>query len=130
LPVFRYNEALDVVQNVKAFLSEKKSKRQEFKRLRDDIENKRREFFQLQSQLAAAKDRADRFEFKKRKKRIEQEIFELKRELHTAEERAKGTQDKRSAPQPTGELWLVVEQRRSRGWLVFRITKQFLYALR
>jgi hypothetical protein len=51
LPVFRYNEALDVVQNVKAFLSEKKSKRQEFKRLRDDIENKRREFFRYKVSL-------------------------------------------------------------------------------
>jgi hypothetical protein len=40
---------------MKAFLSGKKSKRQEFKRLRDDIESKRGEFSQVQSQLAAAK---------------------------------------------------------------------------
>jgi hypothetical protein len=103
LPVFRYNEALDVVQVVKAFLGGKKSKRQKFKRLRDDIESKRREFFQVQNQLAAVKDGVERFECLKRKKRIEQKIFELKRELQAAEERTKGTRDGQSAPQAVGE---------------------------
>jgi hypothetical protein len=52
------------------------------------IKSKRRELSQIKKELGAAEDQAERFRYRKRKQAIQQEIFELERELRAAREGA------------------------------------------
>ena len=70
-----FNRTFGLARGVKAFLTRKKVKR------------KRREFRRISNELHAAKSRAERIKHKKRKKTVQQEIFQLQRELRAAEVR-------------------------------------------
>src|SRR5215212_8109130 len=90
LPVFRFNKAFGIVQDVKKFLNRKR------------IKSKRRELSQIDrehGELRAAKapaeviEHEEIIEHKRRKKRAQQEVFQLARELSAAKERAGGIPD-------------------------------------
>jgi sulfotransferase family protein len=68
LPIFRFSK----------LLSEQRTK----------IKSKRRELSQINKELGAAEDKAERSRYRKRKQAIQQEIFELERELRAAREGA------------------------------------------
>jgi Sulfotransferase domain len=92
LPVFQFNKALSVVQDVKVFLKRKK------------IKSKKQEFSRIKNEIRSAKEPAETIEHRKRrKKRAQQEIFQLERELRAAKKRAKGAPAGRPAPQVTGQ---------------------------
>jgi Sulfotransferase domain len=55
---------------------------------RTKIKSKRRELAQIREELGAAEDRAERSGYRKRKQAIQQEIFELERELRVTREGA------------------------------------------
>jgi len=119
LSLFRFNKGLGIAQHVKAFLKRSdgdfaheaaadacqreeragdqrrprratseqsnrlKSKKQELRR-------KGRELRRIRNETRAAKDDAERIEHKKRKKTVQQDIFQLSRELRAAEEELAG----------------------------------------
>jgi Sulfotransferase domain len=118
LPVFRSNKALDIARDVKAFLSGKATKRQEYKRVRNEItnkkqerrrkrqelHNKKQEYKQIKSDVRAATGRVEKTEHKERVRRIKEEISRLESELHAAEEQqAEGAPDGRTAARVAGE---------------------------
>jgi Sulfotransferase domain len=115
LPVFRFDKALGVARSVKAFLSpgsvvvrgaapdaerrEERTRNQKRvrqlkserkKRLRSEIRSKKRELSQIQKEVPAAKVGAESIERTKRKRRTQQEIFQLETELRTAKEGVAG----------------------------------------
>jgi hypothetical protein len=80
LPSFRFDRTFDTARNVKALLNPQsralRSKRRELIRVREEIHN--------------AKDRQERLERNKRKKTLEQEIFQLENELRAVEDEQTG----------------------------------------
>jgi hypothetical protein len=104
LPI-SFDKAFSVARDVKALLNSQSSTARRISSEQwEKIESKRREFFRVQRELSAAKDNVERFKHKKRKKRLQQEIFELRRELHTAKEQGPQTApDGRPTPQATDE---------------------------
>jgi hypothetical protein len=70
LPVFRF----EIAREMKALLNKAK------------IKSKREELRDINKELHAAKERVERRKHKKRKKRVQQEIFRLERELRAAKE--------------------------------------------
>jgi hypothetical protein len=80
LPVFRSNNiALELAQGAKAFLSGKRGERQKLKR-------KKRELSRIKEEISAANERTEFVEYRRRRKRLEQEIFQLERELRASRE--------------------------------------------
>jgi hypothetical protein len=57
------------------------------------LRSKRRELTRLREEIRVAKDKAERLEYNKRKKTLEQEIFQLKNEIRAVEEGAELAQD-------------------------------------
>ena len=100
-----FDKAFGIARDLKAFLNPQSSiTRRMSSEQRERIESKRRELFRVQRELSAAKDGAERSKHKKRKKRIQQEIFELTREFRAAEEQgAEATPDGRTTPRATDE---------------------------
>ncbi len=109
MPVFRFDKALDTARGIKAFLTPGRSDaaapdtRQPEERAEDlkgdrrltleqrkKLKSKRRdakqELRRIRNEARAAQGEAERIEHKKRKKSIQQDIFELTRELRAAEE--------------------------------------------
>jgi hypothetical protein len=121
LPIFRFDKVLGIARDVKAFLSsgggiarravtnaerreERTRNRKEVrrrasehkKRLRGEIKSKKRELSRIRKEPGAAK--RERKRTKRTKKTVQQELFELERELRAAKER-------RAAKEPvTGAL--------------------------
>jgi hypothetical protein len=75
LSISGFNRTFGLARGVKAFLTRKK------------VKSKRQEFRRISNELHAAKSRAERIKHKKRKKTVQQEIFQLQRELRAAEVR-------------------------------------------
>ena len=100
-----FDKALGIARDLKAFLNPQSGiTRRMSSEQRERIESKRREFFRVQRELGAAKDYKERLKYKKRKKRIQQEIFELTREFRAAEEQgSEASPDGRPTPQATNE---------------------------
>jgi hypothetical protein len=107
LPIFRFDKAFDIARNVKAFLNPEDGNTRSAvpaveqhdnpkaaqlrasehkKRLRSEIKSKRLELSQTRKKAHAATDWAERIEYNKRKKGVQQEIFRLERELRAAKE--------------------------------------------
>ena len=117
MPIFRFDKALGIAQDVKAYLNSKspitrgavqastqRKKQAELrKRLRSkmqelhQIRQARQELHQINRESRATK-KAERIEHKKRKKTVQQEIFQLERELRAAEEQEGGIPDRRQPP--------------------------------
>jgi hypothetical protein len=107
LPVFRFNKVFDVARDVRMFLNpqggvtedaaphserdgDPKNGRLGIPEQRKRLESKRRELRRVRKEAQAAKYEAEFIEQRKRKKRVQQEIFELERELRAAKEGTKG----------------------------------------
>jgi Sulfotransferase domain len=93
LPVFRFNKALDIARDVKAFLSPKNARRRTPEQ-RKKLKSKRQELSQITKELRAAKreaERSERNEHIKRAKSKQQEIFRLKNEFRAGKEGASET---------------------------------------
>jgi Sulfotransferase domain len=112
LPDFRSNKAFGIAQGVKAFLHPESSNsrnappdaahREERARESEEgqtthvrtkkkIKDKKRELARIKEELRTSADRAEVSEHRSRKKRVQQEIFELERRLHVAEGEKPGT---------------------------------------
>ncbi len=108
MPAFRFDKISDIARGAKAILSpgvgqpqdpkntgqgtserrKTRSKRREFARAqREKIKRKKEELSRIKKDLVAATERAEAIEHKGRKKRVQQEIFELERELRAVKER-------------------------------------------
>jgi Sulfotransferase domain len=115
LPDFRFDKISDIARGARAILSpggdatapgveqpqdpknagqgtserrKTRSKRREFARAqRAKIKSKKQELSRIRKAVGAATDRAEAIEHKGRKKRVQQEIFELERELRAVRER-------------------------------------------
>ena len=116
MPVFRFNKALDMVRNAKAFLNLKsgitrgaapQAERREDRagdpervsgRTSEQRKRLKEQLFQLKEELRATEDRAERPGPLERRKIIKQEIFRLRNELHAARDRTEGRE------QATGAL--------------------------
>ncbi len=93
MPVFRFNKALDIARDVKAFLSPKNARRRTPEQ-RKKLKSKRQELSQITKELRAAKreaERSERNEHIKRAKSKQQEIFRLKNEFRAGKEGASET---------------------------------------
>jgi hypothetical protein len=74
------------------------------KRLRGEIKSKKQELSQTKRELGSAEERAARIECKRRKKTLQQELYELERELRAAQKgRAMSAPAAQSAPRVAGE---------------------------
>ena len=96
MPGFRFNKALDIARDVKAFLSPKNAQRRTPEQ-RKKLKRKRQELSQITKVLREAKreaERPERIEQVKRTKKKKQEIFRLKNELHAAK---RGAEDELGA---------------------------------
>jgi Sulfotransferase domain len=121
LPDFRFDKISDIARGARAILSpgggaavpgveqpedpknagqgtserrKTRSKRREFARaLRVKIRSKKAELSRIKKAAGAATGRAEAIELKGRKKRVQQEIFELERELRAFKERRAEDQD-------------------------------------
>jgi hypothetical protein len=92
LPVFRFNKVLDIARDVKVFLKTKK------------IKSKRQEFSQIKNEMEGALREGAGIQHKKRgKKRAQQEIFQLERELRVVKKRAESFPAGRPTPRVMGE---------------------------
>ena len=112
MPVFRSDRVLGIARNLKTFLKRAErgvtthaaspSERQEGQvenqvnirqdppGLREKLENKRREIRGIKKETRGAEDEAAFVEQRKRRKRLQQEIFQLEEQLRAAEEGAEG----------------------------------------
>ncbi len=97
MPLFRFDKAVDIARNAKAFLSpggviargvapNARNPAENSKALKKKLEGKNRELSQIKKELRAAKNEAERSRHKRRKKTVQQEIFKLERGLHATEE--------------------------------------------
>jgi hypothetical protein len=104
LPVFRFDKAFGIARDIRRRLKYKqkrrelKSKRQEFFRVKSEVEKvrpelkgKRQESRKIAKQLRATKDENERSELEKNRERVQQEIFRLEKELRAAKERQGGS---------------------------------------
>ncbi len=84
-------------KNASQRMSERRNtrrKRREFARAqRKKIKSKKGELSQIKKDLGAAAERAEAIKHKGRKKRVQQEIFELERELRAVKERRAGDEE-------------------------------------
>ncbi len=112
MPDFRFDKAFGMARQVKASLSSqsgvargaapdaegpeesaedrKRAQRlrsEHKKRLRSEIKSKKQELSQTKIELGSAEERAARIECKRRKKTLQQELYELERELRAAKGR-------------------------------------------
>ena len=102
LPIFQFNKAFGMAQEVKAYLLNSKSvvtrsvqvviQRKKQAELRKRLSSERQELHKINRESRATK-KLERIERKKRKKTAQQEIFQLERELGATKERAGGIPD-------------------------------------
>ena len=112
MPSFRLDRALDMARGVKTFLKPQsgiardappdiwqlrenrdenpKDARQRVSEYNKRIKSKKQELFQIQKEIRSAEERVSLVEYKRRRKRIQQEIFQLEMELRAAENGAVG----------------------------------------
>jgi hypothetical protein len=96
LPDFRFDKVSDVARGMKALLNPDAERHEDRKSLRQKIKSKRQELARIREEQVAAKGkgRAERTEHKKRKKRVQQEIFELERKLRALKEGSSAGEEK------------------------------------
>jgi Sulfotransferase domain len=144
LPTSWFDRAADRARNLKGFLDEKdastflkiRSKRQEFRQIRNEIETKRQasqevrdeiekikneiesikqESKRIKDELRSATDPAERSEYEKRRERVQQERARLKAELRAVKENERteriGRKKKKKAAQQ--ELFQLERERRA-----------------
>jgi hypothetical protein len=96
---FRFDKAVGRARGIKALpllLREK--------RIRKKLISKRQELRQIKNELLRTADKQARFEYKKRKKRMQQEVFRLENDLRRASEgRSNGDPQERQPPQTPNE---------------------------
>jgi hypothetical protein len=117
LPIFRINKAFGVARNMKALLRNQKNAPmprrlkpegtgQAVKRTREELrtklKSKRQEFQQLKGELRHSRKRLEKIEGEKKKRILQQEILQLRNELHGTKERSQGAPGGRLASQTAG----------------------------
>ena len=114
MPISRFNRIFDIARSAKAFLNSKgettcgnppSAQKRRVSEQREKIESKRQEFKRIGDELRAAKGQAEIIEHKKRKRIVQQEIFQLRNELRAAREQRAGSDPNggRPAPRAAGE---------------------------
>jgi hypothetical protein len=115
VPIFRFDKAIGIARDIRARVafkqirSEIESKRQEteqaqseMKKIRDELKRKRQELVQISEVQRSAN--AESSGYRNRKTRVRREILELERELRAAkDQRAGGVPTTRPAPRIAGE---------------------------
>jgi hypothetical protein len=92
LPVFRFDRVFDVARDAKAFLNratrdaaptaeQQTEHDKNIKSKKQELRQKKQELRQIKDELRVKNQHAERIQHKKRKKRAQQEIFQLEREL-------------------------------------------------
>jgi hypothetical protein len=125
LPVFRSDKAFRIARRVKALLNPRRNaaskaerrkerasnrkraqrlRSEHKKKLRSEIKSKKQQLSQTKRDFRSAEERAARIECKRRKKTLQQELYELERELRAAQKgRAMSAPAAQSAPRVAGE---------------------------
>ena len=112
MPVFRFDKGFGIARGVKALLRLRggasrdatlpDGQRREQAELGEKIQSKRQELRRIRTEHSAAKE-PERIEHRKRRKKAQQELFQLESELRAAKERAEGPPAGRPALRAAGE---------------------------
>ncbi len=97
MPSFRFNRAFGIAGDTKTSLSRKSGLTRSLLP-NTELARHRQELAQVQKKLRVATKPEERKELKKRKKKLQQELFRLKRKSHAARDATKGTPGELAVP--------------------------------